>query len=240
MWVSGSITPDLLRIMADLNDHWVRVELHCHTEASVDSLVPVDRYLERCKTLGIDKIAITDHNEIKAALKAKEMAPEMVIVGEEIQTSKGELLGYFMTEWVPPGLDPKDTIQRLKDQGAVVSIPHPFDPFRSKDWEPGDLESIVPYVDVLESFNARCLMNNSNLETAFFAIEHGLLMTAGSDAHTLDELGAATLRMPDFSDGESFKAGLSQAEHLTERSPFYTHIFSSYAKLIKKIKKASR
>jgi len=202
----------------------------------MDSLVSVDRYLNRCKKLGIDKIAITDHNEIKGAFKARKIAPDMVIVGEEIQTTRGELLGYFMKEWVPPGLDPKETIQRLRDQGAVISIPHPFDPFRSKDWEPGDLESLVPLVDAVESFNARCLENKSNLDAAFFAIKHGLLMTAGSDAHTLDELGAATLFMPDFNDGESFKLGLSQAEHLTELSPFYTHFFSSFAKIIKKVK----
>lgn len=223
--------------MTNLKDHWVRVELHCHTRASVDSLVTVERYLNRCRKMGIDKIAITDHNQIKAALEAKNMAPEMVIVGEEIQTSQGELLGYFMSEWVPPGLDPKDTIQRLRDQGAVISIPHPFDPFRSKDWGTGDLEAIVPYIDAVETFNARCFGNKANLDAAFFAIKHGLLMTAGSDAHTLDELGAATLVMPDFNEAESFKAGLGMAQQITELSPFYTHLFSNYAKLNKKIRK---
>lgn len=222
--------------MTNNRKHWVRVELHCHTKASEDSLVPVERYLSRCKTLGIDKIAITDHNEIKAAFEAKALAPDMVIVGEEIQTSRGELLGYFMSEWIPPGLEPLETIDRLRDQNAVISIPHPLDPFRSKDWSQDDLEALVPYVDALETFNARCLGNKPNLEAAFFAIEHGLLMTAGSDAHTLDELGKATLVMPDFSDAEIFKAALSHAEQITELSPFYTHLFSSFAKLNKKLK----
>jgi predicted metal-dependent phosphoesterase TrpH len=223
--------------MRQKEDHQVRVELHCHTRVSHDSLVPVDRYLSRCKKLGISKIAITDHNEIKAAITAKSLAPEMVIVGEEIQTSRGELLGYFMTEWVPPGLDPKETIDRLRNQGAFICIPHPFDPFRSKDWEPGDLEALAPYVDAVETFNARCMGNKPNLEAAFFAIEHRLLMTVGSDAHTLDETGNATLIMPDFLDAESFKTGLKSAKQLTESAPFYTHIFSTYAKIIRKLKK---
>lgn len=224
--------------MTHKNEEWVRVELHCHTQISVDSLVPVDRYLKRCRKLGIDKIAITDHNEINTALAASEIEPEMVIVGEEIQTSRGELLGYFMTEWVPPGLDPFETIHLLRDQGAVISIPHPFDPFRGKDWLADDLESIAPYVDAIETFNSRCFGNQPNLEAAFFAIKHNLLMTVGSDAHTIDELGAATHIMPNFSDAGSFKAGLSKAEHVTELSPFYTHLFSSFAKLVKKIQKA--
>lgn len=223
-------------MMRQTEDHKVRVELHCHTQASHDSLVPVNRYLEMCKKLGIAKIAITDHNEIKAALTAKSLAPEMVIVGEEIKTSRGELLGYFMSEWIPPGLDPMETIERLREQGAFISIPHPFDPLRGKDWEPGDLEALVPYVDAVETFNARCFKNKSNLEAAFFAINNGLLMTAGSDAHTLMELGAATLIMQDFSDAESFKAGLPEAEHDTQLSPFYTHLFSRYAKAVKKFK----
>jgi len=223
-------------MMAHKQDQWVRAELHCHTSASVDSLVPVDHLLKRCRKLGIDKIAITDHNEIKAALTAKALEPEMVIVGEEIQTSHGELLGYFMSEWVPPGLAPLETINLLRDQGAVISIPHPFDPFRGKDWALGELESLVPYVDAVETFNARCLGNKPNLEAAFFAIKHDLLMTVGSDAHTLDELGTATLVMPGFNEVESFKAGLGMAQQITELSPFYTHLFSNYAKINKRIK----
>lgn len=216
----------------------LRVELHCHTSASVDSLVPVEKYLSRCKALGIDKIAITDHNEINAAQSAKAMAPEMVIVGEEIQTSKGELIAYFVSEWVPPGLDPKETIERLREQGAFISIPHPFDPLRRKDWKPGDLEALVPYVDAVESFNSRCYGNKANDEAADFARRHGLLETVGSDAHTLNELGRATLRMPDFSDMESFRAALRQAEKITRLSPFFIHFFSSFAKLVKKFRKA--
>jgi hypothetical protein len=225
-------------MMQTQNKQSLRVELHCHTSASVDSLVPVEKILSRCKTLGIDKIAITDHNVIETALSAKAMAPEMVIVGEEIQTTKGELIAYFVSEWVPPGLDPMETIERLREQGAVISIPHPFDPFRGKDWVPGDLEGLVPYIDAVETFNARCFGKQANLEAADFARRHGLLETVGSDAHTLRELGRATLRMPDFLNAESFKEGLRQAEKIAQHSPIFIHFYSSFAKLVKKFRKA--
>jgi len=225
-------------MMHTQNKQNLLVELHCHTSASHDSLVPIEKYLSRCKALGIDKIAITDHNEIKAAQSAKAMAPEMVIVGEEIQTTKGELIAYFLSEWVPPKLDPMETILRLREQGAVISIPHPFDPFRGKDWEPGDLVELVPYIDAIETFNSRCYGYKANLDAADFARRYGLLETVGSDAHTSRELGRATLRMPDFSDAESFRAGLRQAEKITRLSPFFIHFYSSLAKFVKKFRKA--
>jgi hypothetical protein len=125
----------------------------------------------------------------------------------------------------------------LREQGAVISIPHPFDPFRGKDWDPGDLEALVPYIDAVETFNARCFGNKANLAAADFARRHGLLETVGSDAHTIRELGRATLRMPDFSDAESFRAALRQAEKLTQLSSFFIHLFSRLAKLLKKFRK---
>ncbi|MDY6846355.1 MAG: PHP domain-containing protein [Chloroflexota bacterium] len=225
-------------MMSTENKQSLRVELHCHTSASFDSLVPVEKYLSRCERLGIDKIAITDHNVIEAALTAKAIAPDRVVVGEEIQTTKGELIAYFMSDWVPPGLSPMETIERLREQGAFISVPHPFDPFRGKDWEPGDLDGLAPYVDAVETFNARCFGNKANLESAAFAKHHGLLETVGSDAHTLGELGMATLIMPDFSDAESFRAALRQAEKITRLSPFFIHLSSSFAKLVKKFRNA--
>ena len=100
-------------------ENLIRVELHVHTRASFDSLVPIDKLIRRVKKLGIDRVAITDHNAIEAAIEAQALAPELVIVGEEIETTKGELIGYFMSEWVPSGLDPYETIERLRGQGAL-------------------------------------------------------------------------------------------------------------------------
>ena len=218
-------------------ENLIRVELHVHTRASFDSLVPIDKLIRRVKKLGIDRVAITDHNAIEAAMEAQALAPELVIVGEEIETTKGELIGYFMSEWVPPGLDPYETIVCLRGQGAVISVPHPFDTYRSKSWQEEDLEMLAPLVDAVEIFNARCTSQAPNQKAASFARQHGLLETVGSDAHTLGEVGKATLRMDDFDDAESFKSALKNAQHDTRLSPAYVHLFSTYAKFVKRVKK---
>lgn len=213
----------------------VRVELHVHTHVSKDSLVQVKKLLNHCEKIHLDRVAITDHNAITGALEAKALAPERVIVGEEIETTQGELIGYFMTEWVPPGLEPMEVINRLRKQGAVISVPHPFDAVRGQYWSEEDLTAIVPYIDAIEIFNSRCLSNAPNERAATFAREHGLPGTVGSDAHSLYEVGRASLIMQDFIDGEGFRAALKNAESMTNLSPIFVHLFSRFAVLYKKL-----
>ncbi len=213
----------------------VRVELHAHTRASKDSLVRPARLIEHCDKIGLNWIAITDHNEISGALEAKNLAPERVIVGEEIETTQGELIGYFMQEWVPSGLPPMAVIARLREQGAVISIPHPFDTVRSKHWSEAALLAIAPEVDAIEVFNARCLNNKPNQKAVSFAKQHGLLQTVGSDAHSLWELGRASLHLQPFSDAQGFLQSLSNARFATRLSPAFVHLFSRFAVYYKKL-----
>ena len=221
--------------MNNTGDPFVRVELHVHTRASKDSLMPIEKLLKRCQYIGIDRVAITDHNLIEAALRAKSLAPERVIVGEEIETTQGEFIGYFMTEWVAAGLEPMDTIKRLRAQGAVISVPHPFDTVRSQHWTEADILAIADHVDAIETFNARCLNKAPNLQAVLFAKQHGLLETVGSDAHSLWEVGRATLKMADFDDAASFEAALKDAQQATRLSPPFVHLFSRCAVFYKKM-----
>ncbi len=207
----------------------VRVELHMHTCTSRDSLVRPEDLIRRCEQLGIDRVAVTDHNEIEGAWAAKALAPEKVIVGEEIETTEGELIAYFVNEKVPAGLAPMAAIERLQAQGAVISVAHPFDLIRSAHWQPGTLERIAPHVDAVETFNARCLRPSFNWEADAFARAHGLPGTAGSDAHSLWELGRATLVMPDFDGPQAFRAALYQAQAEWVLSPFWVHFLSRWA-----------
>jgi len=213
----------------------IRVELHAHTRVSEDCLVRPARLIEHCEKIDLDWIAITDHNEISGALEAKNLAPERVIVGEEIETTQGELIGYFMREWVPPGLQPMAAITRLRNQGAVISVAHPFDTVRSKHWLEEDLLAIAPEVDAIEVFNARCLNNKPNQAAEVFAKQHGLLATVGSDAHSLWEVGRATLHLPSFSDAQSFLRGLPEARQTTRLSPAFVHLFSRFAVFYKRL-----
>lgn len=217
--------------MANQQENWVRVELHQHTWASRDSLIQPQKLLEHCERVGIDRVAITDHNSIAGALEAKTIAPGRVIVGEEIETTQGELLGYFMTELIPGGLEPTEAIQRLRAQGAVISVSHPFDHNRGPKWTHDQLMAIAPLVDAIETFNARCLTNKPNEKAARFAREQGLLGTVGSDAHSLYEVGRAALNTPQFNNAAGFLVALRTARQHTRLSPWFVHLFSRYAAL---------
>ena len=140
----------------------LRVEFHSHTHASKDSLTPPADLIAAARRKGIDRLIITDHNTIAGARMAQALDPELVIVGEEIMTTRGEILASFVTEEIPPLLSPNETIRRLKDQGAFISVSHPFDRLRSGAWREEDLLEILPQVDAIEVYNSRCMFPRFN------------------------------------------------------------------------------
>ena len=105
----------------------LRVEFHCHSDASHDSLSRVGDLLKAARRAGLQRLMLTDHNTIRGALQARQLDPELVIVGEEIMTSKGELLAAFVTQEIPAYLPPAEAISLLRKQGAFISVSHPFD-----------------------------------------------------------------------------------------------------------------
>jgi hypothetical protein len=207
----------------------ITVELHCHTCYSSDSLMLPSRLLEVCKQRGIDRIAITDHNEFDGAVKSAEIDPDRVIRGEEIMTTQGELLAYYVEEWIPPNLSPEETIDRLRDQGAVISVAHPYDSIRGGSWREGDLDQILPLIDAIEVFNARTISSSPDKKAENVASAKGMLRTAGSDAHAYFEVGRTVMRLPNFNDAESFRLALASAEIIMRRSSPLVHLFSRYA-----------
>ena len=218
----------------------IRAEFHCHTVCSIDSSNKLKPLLETARQRGIDKLAITDHNTIRCALKAKELAPELVVVGEEVLTDKGELLGYFVKEEIPKHTPYMETIQRLKEQGAFISIPHPFD-LRRHGWPLEDLLALLPYVDALEVFNARCLRKGINEQAFTFAQEQGMSMLAGSDAHSLVELGLASVELPDFNSADELRAAVLSAQLsgrlLSVRDHFFASSKIAFGRLMQILKK---
>ena len=211
------------------------VELHCHTYHSGDSLMLPEAILRACERRGIERVAITDHNSIAGALETAQLDPERVIVGEEILTTEGEILGYFLQEEIPAGLTPEDVVQRLKDQGAVISVSHPFDLTRGCRWNPGTLEGLLSELDALEVFNARCWSDEPNQKAAALAAEGGIHGTAGSDAHFPLEVGRAYLAMPAFADAKGFREALAGARVMGRRSIPLVHLLSRYAVLRKSL-----
>jgi predicted metal-dependent phosphoesterase TrpH len=209
-------------------DDRLLVELHLHTRSSFDSAMTPEAAVAACQRRGITCLAVTDHNRIEAAWEVHRLAPFPVIIGEEIRTSEGELIAYFLQDEIPRGLSPEESIERVRGQGGVVGVPHPFDRFRGGVLKRTTLMRIAPLIDFVEAFNARNLLLRDSLLGAVFARERGLRATVGSDAHTPREVGTAYLRMPAFEDPAGFLAALEQAEMVSRRSPAWVHFFSKW------------
>lgn len=211
-------------------DDLIRVDFHCHTIFSPDSLTTPEKLIATCQRKGLDHIAITDHNTIEGAMHAKELDPERVIIGEEILTTQGELLALFVEEEIPAGLTPQATIDQLREQGAFISVSHPFDIFRKGHWRLEALMEILPQIDAVETFNARCLWPGFNWQAQKFARQHALPGTHGSDSHAAFEIGRGSLLLPPFHDAETLRESLkhSVSPQLT-LSGIGVRFFSRYA-----------
>ncbi len=214
----------------------LRVEFHCHTVASKDSLTRPRDLVDACRRKGIDRIIVTDHNTIAGARAAQALDPERVIVGEEILTMRGEILAAFVIEEIPAGLTPQETIRRLKEQGAFISVSHPFDRFREGGWREEDLLEILPLVDAIEVYNSRCMLPSFNREAKRFAEKHNLAGTVGSDAHAAFELGRSVLLVEQFDGLEGMRNVIRDAIPQVRWSPPWFHLSSRYAAIRKKIR----
>lgn len=213
----------------------VRVDLHSHTHRSHDCVTSYRALIAACQRRRIDVLAITDHNRVEGALELSEMPGFRCIVGEEISTTEGEIIGLFLKSFIPPRLSPEETIAEIRSQGGVVYMPHPFDTLRRSVIKPHALMRVAASLDVVEVLNARCHTARENGAALQFAQERGLLMGAGSDAHTAGEIGQAGIEMPDFTDAESFKHGLRSAVVFGSPSSRLVHVASTFNKVRKRV-----
>ena len=212
----------------------MRADLHIHSMHSPDSKTTAEQIIAQCKKAGIDCVAVTDHNTIAGSLEVKRLAPFKVIVSSEIHTSDGEIIGYFLEKEIPKSLSAKETVRLIKEQGGLVGIPHPFDHRSGSGIERSALYEILPDVDIIEVFNARCKSQDLNNMARDLAIKHKLLASAGSDAHTPGEIGRTYVEMPDFTDKEEFLKALAQGKITGHAAPPWVHVQSTWAKIRKR------
>jgi predicted metal-dependent phosphoesterase TrpH len=209
----------------------IKADLHIHTCYSIDCLTPLGKIVTRCRELGINCVAVADHNTIAGALELREIAPFKVIVAEEIATTAGEIMGLFLSEGIRQGLSAQEAILRIRNQGGLVAIPHPFG--RSLPWHASVLTStkILSQVDIIEAFNSRTPFSNSIRKAGMLAKEQGKAASAGSDAHTLDEIGRAYVEMAEFDGPTDFLNSLARGQIFGRRSSYLTHFASTWAKM---------
>lgn len=199
------------------------LDLHCHSSASYDSLASPEGLVRVAAERGLTHLAITDHERIDGAVRARDAAPEglTVIVGEEVHSRDGDLIALYLERPVPPGLPALETVAAIHDQGGLAGIPHPFDRWRSSGLAGLQEELLAPLlaeIDFLEAFNGRVPYSAANERAAALAAAHGLPGIASSDAHTLLEVGIAYTILPGPIDSAAeLKAALPEARLVTGR-----------------------
>ena len=197
----------------------------------MDCNTPLEEVINRCLEIGINCIAIADHGTVEGALKMQDIAPFSVIVAEEIITPHGEIMGMFLKETIPSGLSVEQAISRIKAQGALVGIPHPFDIFGRIGLGEKIAEEIVEELDFIEVFNSRSPFLRSSTKAQIFAQKHDIPGSAGSDAHTIGEIGNAYVEMPEFNDKDEFLQALAKGKIFGCKANPLAHFGSLWARL---------
>jgi predicted metal-dependent phosphoesterase TrpH len=209
--------------------------MHVHTRGSYDCLSEPDDVVRTAAARGLDRVCVTDHDEIGPALALAARHPDRVIVGEEIRTAEGvDIIGLFLTARIDAGIPARVACQSIRDQGGLVYVPHPFAP--GKGGSGRMLNEVVDLVDVVEGFNARVHASARNRMAVDWAARHALPLGAGSDAHTLREVGRGYVDMPGF-DGTAtgFLAALRHGAIGGRTSSFAVHAASTWAKVRKRM-----
>ena len=206
--------------------------MHSHTMWSGDSTTTPDEIATAVVETGIDVLCITDHNAIRGAVDLVDHLSCRVIVGEELRTHAGEIIGLFLTERIPMGVQPDDAARAIREQGGVVYIPHPYDPMR-RNLSESALHSLIDdgLVDAIEVINAKTSLRSLNRKAASIAAAHDLAAGAGSDAHVPDAIGAAYVEMPDFDGPRDFldklRFGRPVGHHWDEPRPWSSRVLPS-------------
>jgi predicted metal-dependent phosphoesterase TrpH len=214
------------------------IDLHCHTSASFDSLADPVAVARAAASRGLTHLAVTDHDRIDGALRARDAAPGglTVIIGEEVKTADGDLICLFLERAIPPGLPAAETIAAARDQGGLVGIAHPFDRFRGSIGKEARIASLAPLVDWVETHNAR-IVGHGNEDAVAFAQSTGLPGVAVSDAHSVLEVGVAYTAIDgDPSTPAGLLAGLPTAELVPGRATYAVRLWTPIAKGVQRVR----
>jgi len=216
----------------------VFADFHCHTRFSRDSILTEERFAKMAIERGLTHVAVTNHNNVEGAIAVRDKVAELgltdqltVILGEEVSTADGEVVGLFLSTTIPRGLSAKETADEIHRQGGLVSIPHPFDPFRGSHIKEGPLRNLAELgkIDCVEIFNCRVALQRNNLEAAEFAARYGIPGIAASDSHSSFEIAMAYNALPAFDTADELKALLPENDWHASRSSVFIHATTRWA-----------
>ena len=190
-----------------------RLDMHMHTEYSRDSRVLLADFAELARKAQLGAVCITDHDTIEGGLRLREMNTGLqVIVGEEITTAEGEVVGLYLERRISLGHSAEKTVAMIHEQGGLAYVPHPFSRNRRRHLRRSVLERLIPAIDIVEVFNAREVVSSSNVRALEFARAHDIPGGVGSDAHRRIEIGRAYVDVPPFTTPQELLIALREGK----------------------------
>ena len=211
-----------------------KVDLHTHSEASPDGGITPEQYAKVLETEKLDYVAITDHDRIDFALGMQKALGEKIIVGEEITTNDGELIGLYLKKRIAPGMSAFKTAHAIRDQGGLVYVPHPFETVR-KGLQQEALDMIVDLIDIIEVHNGRAVAQNCSIQAATWAKLHSKTGAASSDAHGYKGLGYSYCILQEKPSRGSLVSNITMSSLAYRRAPYRTLLYPKINRLAKKI-----
>lgn len=194
----------------------LRVDLHLHSIYSHDGRSSLEALIERSRECGLDRIALTDHNTVEGALELVRMAPELTIVGEEVKTREGEVIGLFINGRLPPFVRPEEVMDLIHEMGGLTYLPHPLDRRRA-NFRSERVTLLADRIDIIETYNPWC-EESANAAAAGLAADLGKVAATGSDAHAVQELGRSWMEIEEYADPADFLEKLRHARHVVTSS----------------------
>lgn len=213
-----------------------KVDLHTHSAASPDGGITVEQFSRAIREKKVDAVAVTDHNRIDFAQELQKKLGDAVIVGEEIMTTAGEIIGLFLEKAVPAGLTPQETIKQIKDQGGLVYIPHPFETVR-KGLHPAVLDELIDHVDIIEICNGRAFFQNKSEQAVVWARLNACPGAASSDAHGFQGLGSTYTSLSEIPNRNNLMSLMKNAVPMTGRPSVRALLYPKLNRLRKKVRK---
>ncbi|HEX5579039.1 MAG TPA: PHP domain-containing protein [Candidatus Limnocylindria bacterium] len=213
-------------------------DFHIHTRFSRDSILSEEKFIRTALERGLTHVAVTNHNNVEGAIAVRDKVAELglgdqltVILGEEVSTSDGEVVGVFLQRTIPRGLSADETADAIHEQGGLVSIPHAYDPFRASHIREEPLIALLEAgkVDMIEVFNSRVTFQRHNQEAAELAARYKVPGIAASDSHSSFEVAMSFNALPEFETADELRQALPLNEWHGSRSTVFIHLTTRWA-----------